>query len=52
MKKSGEIEYKIYEKSFQGIIKYFVERYEETYDQEMYSYWKVVRDFYNPLKVK
>jgi len=46
--KNGEIKYVGYEKSFEGIIKSFVERYDCAFDEEMYSYWKSCREFYNP----
>ena len=49
LQKSGEIKYVGYDKSFEGIIRSFIERFEGDFDHEMYSYWKAARDFFKPI---
>eukprot|EP00826_Nyctotherus_ovalis_P055152 TRINITY_DN7308_c0_g3_i2.p3 TRINITY_DN7308_c0_g3~~TRINITY_DN7308_c0_g3_i2.p3 ORF type:complete len:204 (+),score=85.06 TRINITY_DN7308_c0_g3_i2:1347-1958(+) len=49
VEKDGSIKYVGYEKTLEGVIQSFVERYDCEFDEEMYSYWKSCRDFFNPL---
>eukprot|EP01022_Parablepharisma_sp_SALTPOND_P017709 TRINITY_DN287_c0_g1_i1.p1 TRINITY_DN287_c0_g1~~TRINITY_DN287_c0_g1_i1.p1 ORF type:complete len:741 (+),score=95.70 TRINITY_DN287_c0_g1_i1:8973-11195(+) len=50
VQENGEIKYVGYGKSFEGIIQSFVDRYDHGFDEEMYSYWKSCRNFYNPIQ--
>ena len=44
-----DIKYIGYDKSLEGIVKSFVERYDNDFDGDMYNYWKSCREFYDPL---
>ena len=47
--KDGTVKYLSYDKTFEGIVKSFVDRYDSGFDEDMYSYWKSCRKLYNPL---
>eukprot|EP00830_Metopus_es_P016334 TRINITY_DN501_c0_g1_i1.p1 TRINITY_DN501_c0_g1~~TRINITY_DN501_c0_g1_i1.p1 ORF type:complete len:713 (+),score=157.24 TRINITY_DN501_c0_g1_i1:43-2181(+) len=51
LKKTDEVTYIGYDKSFEGIIKSFVERFEEAFDTEMYLYWKAQRHFLSLIHI-
>jgi len=44
-----KIKYVGYEKTLEGVIQSFVERYDCAFDEDMYNYWKSCKDLYNPL---